>query len=309
MSILVDGVQIDGDGGAPAPGPGWSTGHSWERAAPEAVVAGTVFVCSDDLSEQVSTGVAASPGVAASGWMQRLSTGLFAGRASLSVAPPRAYANAVNLSAYTIDNTTMAALFTWNGTQPASYGFSEVAMIGDRDNEGRGIHLVYVTNGANTDLAVCCNGTWTVLVPSANLLAGAVGLHAVVVAPVNVAGTHKWRFSYDGSAAADVTMAAAYVPPSAADAIALGSRPDGLVYLNGTGIELSLWNSLLSGANMAALATLPATPTYELPESAATGAATIRAQASRFDTTIGLLPMRGLATPLTVAVNVVKVTL
>ena len=202
-------------------------------------------------------------------------------------------------------------LFTWDGTQPVAYGISEVAMVGDRDNEARGVHVVYITNGANTDLCIYCNSVYTVLVASANLLLGAAGLHALVVAPVTATG-QRWRFSYDGSAVADVAMGAAYVAPNASDAISLGARADGVIFNNGSAIELALWGSTLSNANILALATLPATPTYELPESASTGAAPVRIQACRYDPQNSLtsMPARGISKPLTVASDyTTKVTL
>lgn len=284
-------------------------GHTWERPSPSSVPAGSVFICSDDLAEQVSSGVALSAGVAASGWMRRLPNGLGPGRAALAGAPPRVYAESINLAAYTIGNVALAAMWTWDGSQPSSFGFSEIAMIGDSSNELRGIHVAYVTNGANTDLAVFTAGTFTVLIPSANLLAGAIGLHAIAIEPVDASG-HKWRFSYDGSAVADVAMASPYVAPNSTDAVGLGSRPDGIVYLNGRAIELAVWGSLLSGADLVALATLPATPTYELPESASTGAAAIRVQACRYDPIVSptAMPARGLV-KVTVAPGTTKVTL
>jgi hypothetical protein len=288
----------------------------WQRPAPAAVPATTSFINTADLTEQVSSGLVVSPGVAASGWMQRLPTGLGAGRASLSQKQPpnfgaRAYAESLDFSAYTIDNVTLAVLFTWDGTQPVAYGISEVAMVGDRDNEARGVHVVYITNGANTDLCIYCNSVYTVLVASANLLLGAAGLHALVVAPVTATG-QRWRFSYDGSAVADVAMGAAYVAPNASDAISLGARADGVIFNNGSAIELALWGSTLSNANILALATLPATPTYELPESASTGAAPVRIQACRYDPQNSLtsMPARGISKPLTVASDyTTKVTL
>lgn len=287
--------------------PSTTLGHRWERPAPASVSAGSVFIDTDDLTEQVSTGLAASAGVAASGWMRRLPSGLGAGRAGLAGTKPRAYADSLDLSAYTIGATSLAVLWTWDGTQPSTYGLSTIVSFGLRDNQTRGIHVLYVTNGGNTDLVVYSNGG-AVLVASANLLPGAVGLHALTLAPVDASG-HKWRFSLDGSAVADVAMGTSYVPPNSSDSIGVGSRPDGLIYLNGRFIELSVWGSLLSNADLLALATLPGTATYELPESASTGAAAIRVQACRYDPAHAVLPARGVSNPLTVAASTSKVTL
>lgn len=283
-------------------------GHRWERPAPASVPAGSIFIDTDDLTEQVSSGLAVSAGVAATGWMRRLPSGLGSGRAGLAGTPARAYADSLNLSALTIGAVTVAALWTWDGTQPATYGLSTIVSIGQRDNQTRGIHLAYVTNGANTDLVAYSGGGAAVLLASANLVAGAVGLHAIALAPVNASG-HKWRFSLDGAAVADIAIGATYSAPSSSDSIGVGARPDGLIYLNGRFIELGVWGSLLSNADILALATLPGTPTYELPESASTGAAAIRVQACRYDPAHAVLPARGISKPLTVASSTSKVTL
>ena len=130
----------------------------------------------------------------------------------------------------------------------------------------------------------------------------------LAIAPVNASG-HKWRFSYDGSAVADVAMGTSYVPPNSSDSIGVGARPDGVIYLNGRFVELGVWNSLLSNADLLALSTLPGTPTYELPESSSTGAAAIRVQACRYDPGTGALSAKGVGKPLTVANSTSKVTL
>jgi len=97
-------------------------------------------------------------------------------------------------------------------------------------------------------------------------------------------------------------MTANYVSPNSSDSIGFGARTDGAGTLSGKAIELAVWGgSTLSSANILALATLPATPTYELPESASTGAATIMVQTRRFDPlTSATLPARGVATAMTV---------
>ena len=281
---------------------GTTLGHLWERPAPGSVALGSSFISSDDLTEQVSSGVVVSPATITSGWMQRLPTGLGAGRAGLV---GRAYVDSIDLSAYAIGVTTLACLYQWDGITPGS--FIEVVSFGDRADEQRGIHVLLVANGANTDLVAWTGEAATVLLASVNLMSGAAGLHSVAIAPVNVSG-HKWRFSYDGSAVADVAMTANYVAPSASDSIGFGARADGAAPLTGKAIDLAVWGSLLSNADILALATLPATPTYEIPESASTGAAVIMIQARRFDPRIvQTLPARGLANALTVLAT--KVTL
>ncbi|MDO9016532.1 MAG: hypothetical protein Q8S73_26655 [Deltaproteobacteria bacterium] len=296
----------------PAAGGAGSLGHSWARPSPASVPAGTSFINLDDLTEQISTGLAVSAGAAASGWMARLPTGLGAGRVGITgpTGQPRIHVDAQPLNTYSLGAVTLAALWTWDGSQATSYGFSELVTFGDSNNAARGIHIVLVTNGANTDLGVATNNVTAVLVPSANLLAGAVGLHSLVIAPLD-SGGHKWRFSYDGSAVSDVAMGTTYVAPGTADSIGLGARPDGLVYLNGLAVELAVWPSLLDSADILALATLPGTPTYELPESASTGAATIRVQACRYDPRASLttMPARGISKPVTVAATVTRTVL
>jgi hypothetical protein len=287
-----------------------SIGHSWERPSPVTAGPGATFIDSDDLTEQVSTGLAASAGVAPSGWMRRLASGLGAGRAGIgsSLMAARISASSLDLDAYTIGAVTVAALWTWDGTQPSSYGLSEIVTLGDANNEARGVHIVYATNGANTDLRAYSNGVATTLIASANLLPGAVGPHALAIAPLD-SGGHKWRFSYDGSAVADVAMGASYVAPSSSDSLSFGARTDGIIHLNGLAVDLAIWGSLLSSANLLALATL--TGTYELPESASTGLAAIRVQACRYDpvTSPTTLRARGLSAAMTVGTYATKVTL
>lgn len=271
-------------------------GHLWERPAPASVALGSTFISSDDLSEQVSSGVVVSPATITSGWMQKIPSGVGAGRAGLV---GRAYVNSVDLSAYTIDNTTVACLFQWDGLVPSTT-YSEIVTLGDNTNEAVGVHVLLQANGANTDLRAYVSNLGTTLLPSINLLPGSAGLHALTIAPINDT-VNKWRFSYDGSPVADIVMTGPYVTPGT-NSIGFGGRPDGNFPLSGKAIEMAVWSGpTLSNANILALATLPATPTYELPESASTGAAAIMLQARRFDPlTSATLPARGVATALTV---------
>jgi len=276
---------------------GTTLGHLWERPAPASVALGSTFISSDDLTEQVSSGVAVSPATITSGWMQRIPSGIGAGRAGLVGS---AFVNSVDLSAYTINNTTIACLFEWDGLVPAST-YSEVLTLGDGTNEAVGVHVLLQANGVNTDLMAYTANLGTVLIPNVNAALNAVGLHSIVIAPI-IDGVHKWRFSYDGSVVADVAInGGAYVAPGT-NSIGFGRRPDANFPLSGKVVELAAWSApTLSNANILALATLPATPTYELPESASTGAATIMLQARRFDPrTSATLPARGVATALTV---------
>lgn len=276
---------------------GTTLGHLWERPAPASVALGATFISSDDLTEQVSSGVVVSPATIASGWMQRIPSGIGAGRAGLVGS---AFVNSVDLSAYTINATTVACLFEWDGLVPSTT-YSEIVTLGDGTNEAVGVHVLLQANAGNTDLMAYTANLGTVLIPNVNAALNAVGLHAIVIAPVINSG-HKWRFSYDGSVVAEVAInGGAYVAPGT-NSIAFGRRPDANFPLSGKVIEMAVWSApTLSNANILALATLPATPTYELPESASTGAATIMLQARRFDPrTSATLPARGVATALTV---------
>jgi hypothetical protein len=288
---------------------GVTLGHSWERPAPNSVPAGAGFINTDDLTEQVSTGITAADGVAVSGWLQRLAGGFSAGRAGVTMGnSAKITALNVNVSGYTVNACTIAILFYWNGSVISGYNLDEIGSVGDSDNEARGTHLVYQKNGGNTDLLVY-SGVATTLIASVNLLSNAVGYHALCVAPVNVAGTDKWRFSYDGSAVTDINMTASFVAPNSTDAVAAWSRGDGLIWLNGKGIDFMVWNSTLSNANILALATLPGTFTGGLPETASTGAATLRIQANRYDSSASAIPTRGIGKAATVAGVVTKVVL
>jgi hypothetical protein len=104
-------------------------------------------------------------------------------------------------------------------------------------------------------------------------------------------------------------MGASYVAPSSSDSLSFGARTDGIIHLNGLAVDLAIWGSLLSSANLLALATL--TGTYELPESASTGLAAIRVQACRYDpvTSPTTLRARGLSAAMTVGTYATKVTL
>jgi len=283
---------------------GATLGHLWQRPAPDSVSLGAAFISSDDLSEQVSSGVVASPSTITSGWMQKIPSGVGAGRAGLV---GRAYANSVDLSAYVVNATTVACLFVWDGLLPSTT-YSEIVTLGDSIDESVGVHVLLQANGLNTDLRAYVSNLGTTLLASVNLLPGAAGLHALTIAPIND-GTDKWRFSYDGSAVTDVVMAGPYVAPGT-HSIGFGGRPDGNFPLSGKAIEMAVWSTPavppapavpLSNALMLALSTLPATPTYEIPESASTGAATIMVQARRFDPlSAATLPARGIATAMTV---------
>lgn len=175
-------------------------------------------------------------------------------------------------------------------------------------NGTRGISLGMMLkpgDATKTNILAFTNGTYpgTVLteVSTASMSAG---LHCLVVAPI--AGA-LWRWSLDGSAVADTAIGAAYVAPNSSDELMFGSRTNGY-RVNGGIVAMGVWASQLSSANILALSTLPGTPTYRLPITAATGLPAIHCDASRYDPGSPLaLVAHGLAKPLTVTAAAVKV--
>ena len=252
--------------------------HSWNRPSPTAVALGARFLSIDDLTVQVSTGVAATANVDASGWVQDLPTGLAADRCGLT--PGTISAQSLDLHDYALGSLTMAVLFKPSGTLSGG-AVGCIGALGDTTTGTRGLALFLKESSGTIDIVA-----YTGVVPSATTLvtnafsAASTSLHAVAVAAV--AG-NIWRVSVDGGAVADVVMATAYATPTTTDSIGFGSRFSSTNPFLGQVIDMMVWQSLVSSANMALLTTLPATPTYALPESASTGAATIRIQANRWD--------------------------
>jgi len=252
--------------------------HSWNRPAPTAVALGARFLSIDDLTVQVSTGVAATANVDASGWVQDLPTGLAADRCGLT--PGTISATSLDLHDYALGAMTMAVLFKPSGAL-AGGGLCLLGCLGNTGVGDRGITLFLKENSGSIDL-VAYGGVGSVptTIVTTAFSAASTALHAVAVAAVS---GNFWRVSVDGGATADVAMGAAYVAPSTADSFGFGSRNAGSNPMLGQVIDMMVWQSLVSSADMALLTTLPATPTYALPESPATGAATIRVQANRWD--------------------------
>ncbi len=277
---------------AAAAGDTMTTDHSWLRPDPITAGSGSRFLAVDDLSVQISTGVAASAGVDASGWVQDLPTRLGSDRCGIT--PGAMHASSLDLSGYTIGAMTMVVLFKPSGTMSGGALYC-LGALGNSTVGSRGCILFCKENGGNIDIvAYGGSGSVATTIVSSAFTAASTALHAVAVAAVDATG-HKWRVSVDGSAVADVAMGANYVTPTSTDSFGFGSRSSGTNTFSGQVIDLMVWNSTVSSANMALLTTLPGTPTYALPESASTGAATIRCQASRFDPSFPLaLPARGL---------------
>lgn len=255
-----------------------TTDHSWNRPAPTAVDAGARFLSQDDLTVQISTGVAAVANTDGSGWVQDLTSGLAADRCALT--PGTISAQSLDLSDYSLGNLTMVALFKPSGALSGG-AVGCIGALGDTTSGTRGLAFFLKENGGNIDIIAFTGvGPSLTTVVSNAFSAANTSLHAVAIAAV--AG-NIWRVSVDGGAVADVAMATAYAAPSTTDSVGFGSRYNGLNPFLGQVLDMMVWKSLVSSADMALLTTLPATPTYALPESPATGAATIRVQANRWD--------------------------
>lgn len=251
----------------------FSTGHSWERTSAASAGAGARFL-------NVDTGViTVSSGDDAIGWYVELGGPNL--RDTCALQSSTGYVQAVgDLSAFTLGNTTLAALFYWAGDTGHPYYFP--AALGWRP---RGI-IVGIKSSGTDWLLVCFQGTDSVLatIPKASF---ATGWHAIAVAAVShdfgAGAVDAWAFSLDGSAVAYAAMAAAYIAPNNGDPLTMGATDWTDSPLNGASAELACWTSALTGAQMAALSTIPATPTCKLPITSAMGVPEVWIQASRYD--------------------------
>ena len=278
-TTVVSGSPINGGGGGGGGGgDSMTTDHSWNRPAPTAVDAGARFFSIDDLTIQMSTGVAAAAATDGSGWVQELPSGLAADRCGLT--PGTISAQSLDLTGYALGSLTMAVLFKPSGTLSGG-AVGCIGALGDTTSGTRGLALFLKESSGTIDiLAYTGIGPSVTTIVTNAFSAANTALHAVAVAAV--AG-NLWRVSVDGAAVADVPMATAYAAPSTTDSVGFGSRFNSTNPFLGQVIDMMVWQSLVSSADMALLTTLPATPTYALPESPATGAATIRVQANRWD--------------------------
>ena len=290
----------------------YTSGHSWQRPSPVTAGGGSIYLSVDDALEYRSSGLARVAGEEGSGWMVERPTALGGDAIGLVTTGGSggAYSSAYNLSSYTVGNATLAILVYVNsGALSASYAM--LGGFGDISGATNGLLIFFHTNGSNIDLIAFASGLTVVLKASVWTAASpSVGLHAVCATVVNVSGTHKVRFSFDGSATTDVAIGATYTAPASSGAgIAFGGRSTNNSMV-GAGVDMMLWNSDLSvggTANTAIsnLATLPGTPTYLLDESAGglnSTVANIRASAQRYDPSFpSTLVTRGLPTPLSVS--------
>lgn len=309
----------------PSGGGGAATtlGHSWERPDPVVAGAGAVFINTDDGGEYVSSGTAPTNGVPLSGWMRRLPSGMATTRAAFQTTDMQSpvypyplitgsrYINMdkISMLPYSINSCSFAMHFYWTGTISNPYyldlfmnysttnNLTEGAGAGYYQPFGAGpIYIDIISNGASTYLGA----------PTPLVIPPVAGFHTLVFAPVNYGGQDYWRWSYDGSAAVDTAMVAPYLPPTSYNNFTAWGRADNAFWLDGKGIDLAAWTTLLDGADMAILSNPPA-GTYGLLETANTGPAVIRIEANRFDPANGVasnngyplqsIPIRGSGNP------------
>ena len=314
-------TDTHGGGGAAT-----TLGHSWERPDPVTAGIGAVFINTDDGGEYVSSGTAPTNGVPLSGWMRRLPSGMAPTRAALInsyLGVNTAFVSAINtdqinLAPILISNSCSFAMhYYWNGNTAAAPYYVDVMLnYGQGNNFSDGASAFYYQPGGTgtiyLDLYTNVASTYITSVPAV------AGYHTLVFAPVSYGGppiNHYWRWSYDGSTTADTPMTNPYVGPSAYNDFQAWGRSDGYINFGGKGIDMAVWTTLLTDADMAILSNPPA-GTYGLLETASTGPAVIRIEANRFDSrsdTYGLsyqsMPIRGSNKPAKVYPLIKKVDL
>lgn len=272
-----------------------TSGHSWER--PAAATAGQ-----DATFLDIDTGVEyTSSGDNTIGWYVRVGGDNMPDRAGL-IMGGSVYAPGIDLSGYTIGNCTLAALFTLTGAANATW--SCAALLGEATGT-RGIQFGFMLkpgDATKTNLVAHTNTSYPGAVLAEFSTASlSTGVHALAVAPVNNSG-HKWRWSMDGSAVAEVAMGVLYVPPSTSDEVGAWSRSNGSYRITGRGHDMAAWKVTLSNADLVALTTLPGTPTYRLPITSGMGAPAIRVEANRVSP-ITPLALRAKGVPVALTVN------
>lgn len=252
---------------------GYLSGHSWERLAASVAGKGAKFFNTDTGVSTVSSGDDTI------GWYVE-----FGGpnlRDTCVLESTSGYVRTTaDLTAFALGSTTLAVLFRWDGDTSAPYYF--FAALGARP---RGI-IVGIKSSGTDWLLVCFQGTDSVLatIPKASF---ATGWHAIAVAAVShdfgLGAVDAWAWSLDGSAVAYAAMAASYTTPHVDDPITMGATDLPDAPNNGASAEVACWTSALTGAQMAALSTVPGTPTCKLPITSAMGVPEVWIQASRFD--------------------------
>ena len=279
-------TDTHGGGGAAT-----TLGHSWERPDPVTAGIGAVFINTDDGGEYISSGTAATNGVPLSGWMRRLPSGMAPIRAALVNSylwVDTAFVSGIStdkinlIPILTSNSCTFAMHYYWNGnTAAAPYYVDLMLNYGQDNNFADGASAFYYQPGGTGPiyLDLYTNGASTYVISGVPAVAG---YHTLVFAPVSYGGNHYWRWSYDGSTTVDTPMAKPYIGPLTYNEFEAWGRNDGYVHFGGKGIDMAVWTTLLTDADMAILSNPPA-GTYGLLETAYTGPATIRIEANRFD--------------------------
>jgi len=321
-AVLVSAnAYTDAHGGG---GSATTLGHSWQRPDPITAGIGAVFINTDDGGEYISAGTAATNGVPLSGWMRRLPSGVGPTRAGLVnsyAGVNTAFVSAINTDQInlapilTSNNCTFAMHYYWNGNTAAAYYYIDCMLnYGQSYNFADGAAAFYYQAGGTGPIyiALHTNGVSTYVGAAVPAVAG---YNTLVFAPVSYSGSHYWRWSYNGSVAADTLMTKPYVGPSDYNDFQAWGRSDGYINFGGKGIDMAVWTTLLTDADMAILSNPPA-GTYSLLETASTGPAVIRIEANRFDPrsdTYGLsyqsIPIRGSNKPAKVYTLITKVDL
>lgn len=254
----------------------FSAGHSWERTSAASAGAGARFLDTD-------TGViTVSSGDDTIGWYVELGGPNL--RDTCVLESNWGYVRTTaDLTAFARDATTLAVLFRWDGDTGRPYYF-----FGSLGSRPRGLIPAISSSGADWKLVIY-QGSDVVLTTMATFAKAsfATGWHALTIAPVlhdfGAGPVDALAWSLDGSAVAYVATAIAYTTPGAADFL-VASNDDAVdMPLNGAVAELAAWTSTLTGAQMAALSTIPATPTCKLPITLAMGVPEVWIQASRYD--------------------------
>ena len=270
-------------------------GSSWERGDASTTPAGTHFLDKDTLVEYVCSGLTAT------GWGVYLGSTPGPDKAGLLIgAGNSVILSTEDLSRFVVDSITMAVVFSYT-----TQGANTYCAIGQIGSDTTGMYLLMKLDGAGgLNLITYQNAVETILKNYATI-AAFVGLHAICVAAVDVAGVKKWRWSIDGTAVADTNMGAAFVTAGTSSNIGFGCSSTTPLY--GTIHDMCVWNSTLSNANILAMATLPGTPTYRVPVSSSSGAPSIRCEAARYSPLVAAqLPVKGAARPLVVSTGVRK---
>ncbi len=177
-------------------------------------------------------------------------------------------ATSVPLSGYSAGNATAAWLFYWGGGAITSGSYQCIGCWGNQGTRGVIAYLKATSSGANIDLIVITNGVETVLKSFNPASALSTGLHCLCVAP---SGSTSLKWSWDGSTIATATLGGTYVTPTSTDTVTVARAPNNSYPLSsGVFLDFGLWSSQLADADIVAQATLPGSPTYALPDGAAT---------------------------------------